>query len=300
MTGVIPSPFTRVYQTKRKIHRREIVKEDLPSIANLLTRGFPIHTHEFWTGALQRLSAHPTPVGFPHYGYLLELDTHIVGALLTVFTEIISDQKSVVRCNLSSWYVKPELRSYAGFLTPHGQRWRDTTFFNITPARHTLPIIEAQGFSLYCSGQFISVPAPRGLWSRVRIEPIIDESAYAGRLPKSEAELLLVHAQYGCLSVICHAEDGCYPFVFSKWRKIHSIPSAYLVYCRDIEDFVRFAGPLGRYLARRGLTLVVLDANAPPPGLVGKFIDDQPKYFKGPNRPRIGDLAYSERALFGF
>jgi hypothetical protein len=31
-------------------------------------------------------------------------------------------------------------------------------------------------------------------------------------------------------------------------------------------------------------------------GLIGKYLpDSSPKYFKGPNQPRLGDLAYSER-----
>jgi hypothetical protein len=79
------------------------------------------------------------------------------------------------------------------------------------------------------------------------------------------------------------------------------IPCAQLVYCRAIDDFVRFAGPLGRFLALRGTALVVIDANAPIPGLSGRYYEGKmPKYFKGPDRPRLGDLAYTETAMFGF
>jgi hypothetical protein len=74
---------------------------------------------------------------------------------------------------------------------------------------------------------------------------------------------------------------------------------AYLGYCRGLDDFVRFAGPLGRFLALRGFPLVVLDANGPLKGLVGWYSDGAPKYFQGPDQPRLGDIAYSERALFG-
>jgi hypothetical protein len=57
---------------------------------------------------------------------------------------------------------------------------------------------------------------------------------------------------------------------------------------------------MGRFLAMRGRPLVVIDANGPIPGLVGKYLDArQPKYFKGPDRPRLGDLVYSETAMFG-
>jgi hypothetical protein len=74
---------------------------------------------------------------------------------------------------------------------------------------------------------------------------------------------------------------------------------AYLAYCRDLEDFVRFAGPLGRFLAWRGFPLVVLDSNGPIRGLVGTYSAAYPKYFKGPDQPRLGDLAYSERVVCG-
>jgi hypothetical protein len=78
------------------------------------------------------------------------------------------------------------------------------------------------------------------------------------------------------------------------------IPCAQLIYCSDIGDFVRFAGPVGRRLARHGSPLVIVDANAPIPGLLGWYSrGNMPKYFKGPQRPRLGDLAYTEHAVMG-
>ncbi len=73
-----------------------------------------------------------------------------------------------------------------------------------------------------------------------------------------------------------------------------------MIYCRDVADFVRFAGPLGRALARRDWPFIILDANGRIPGLFGFFSPGaMPKYFKGPQRPRLGDLAYTERAVLG-
>jgi hypothetical protein len=43
---------------------------------------------------------------------------------------------------------------------------------------------------------------------------------------------------------------------------------------------------------------VILDANGPIPGLYGKYRANMPRYFRGPDRPRLGDLAYTEAALF--
>ncbi len=59
-------------------------------------------------------------------------------------------------------------------------------------------------------------------------------------------------------------------------------------------------GRFGRYLALRGRPFLVLDASDPIAGLTGRYFDGtMPKFFRGPVRPRLGDLAYTETALFG-
>jgi hypothetical protein len=51
----------------------------------------------------------------------------------------------------------------------------------------------------------------------------------------------------------------------------------------------------------RGQFFVIIDADGPIPGLVGTFRKGvMPKYFKGGDQPRLGDLTYTEAALFGF
>jgi hypothetical protein len=68
-----------------------------------------------------------------------------------------------------------------------------------------------------------------------------------------------------------------------------------------MDDFVRFARPIGLFLARHtGRFLVLLDANGPIQGLVGKyFVGKANRYFLGSDPPRLGDLAYTEISLFG-
>ena len=46
--------------------------------------------------------------------------------------------------------------------------------------------------------------------------------------------------------------------------------------------------------------MIIVDSNGPISGLLGKYFDGvAPKYFKGPSPPRLGDLAYTELAMFG-
>jgi hypothetical protein len=283
-----------------RISCREIAAADLLPTAHLLARGFPRHSAAFWREALARLSARQTPPGLPRYGFLLESnDDTLVGVVLTLFREVNATPKKTIQCNLSSWYVEPEFRCYAPLLQPRGPAYRNVTFVNITPARHTLPLLEAQGFVQYSSGLFIAVPTVRRPWN-VYVEPFSAATCTGSDLEASMVNLLREHTRYNCISVTCRDSGVLYPFVFKKWHSIRGIPTAYLVYCQNIESFVRFAGPLGRFLTLQGFPLVILDAVGPRTDLVGKFIDGQPKLFKGPNMPSLGDLAFTERALFGF
>ena len=78
------------------------------------------------------------------------------------------------------------------------------------------------------------------------------------------------------------------------------LPGMRLIYCRSIAEFIHCAGPIGRFLLKRGYPSVVLDANGPIPGLLGAYIRARGrKYFRGPSQPRLGDLAYTELAFFG-
>jgi hypothetical protein len=281
------------------IRCREIGTADIEGIVNLLTSGFRQRTRDFWVRALRRLSEHPTPSGFPKYGYLLESKGVSVGVILLIFSSILVNGEPRIRCNVSSWYVQPEFRAYATMLVSRALRHRHVTYFNLTPAPHTLPILEAQGYVRYCGGRFLAIPAISSWSSGSRVETVAHNICPGEDMLSSEIDLLLAHASYGCMSLTCSSANRRHPFVFMPRRKF-GLPFAYLVYCRDLKDFVRFAGPLGRFLVRHGIAAVVLDSNGPIDGLVGTYSDAFPKYFKGPDQPRLGDWTYSERVMFGF
>jgi hypothetical protein len=164
---------------------------------------------------------------------------------------------------------------------------------------HTRPILLAQGYTCYARGVFIAA-LPAHLLARAPGARIVaaDATPHASFTPY-ERQLLRDRAGYGCVSLWCETEERAYPFVFRR-RSLKGIPSAQLIYCRDVADCARFVGPLARYLTLRGRPLLIVDANGPIPGLVGKYFDHlMPRYFRGPLRPRLGDLAYSEIAMFG-
>lgn len=282
------------------IRCRQIADADVPAIVDLLTRGFPGRGRAFWRQALQQLTKRRPPPSLPQYGYLLESGGAPVGAILLICSTMPADDGFAVRCNLSSWYVEPAFRFYAPLLVSRAVAHKNVTYLNVSPAPHTTPIIEAQGFARYCDGVFIAVPMLKDLFGGERVQVVDAHEQLPVEADAFEREILLQHAALGCISVWCVSAGQAYPFVFRPRIVKKIIPCARLIYCRDIGDFIRFAGPLGRYLARRGKPLVIVDADSPLPGLLGMFRGgSMPKYFKGAQRPRLGDLAYTEFAVLG-
>jgi hypothetical protein len=289
-----------------KIRCRRIEDADADAVVTLLTRGFAARrSRRFWERVIERLATRAAPADAPRYGYLLESDGAAVGAILQIFSTLRTggaggQGSATTRCNVSSWYVDPAFRSYAPFLVSQAQKQKGVTYLNVSSIPHTRPIVEAQGYLRYSNGVFVALPclsrAPAGIQARI----VGAEAQPQAPCEEHERDLLRDHAEYGCMSLWCETPERAYPFVFRARRVKGLITCAQLVYCRDIADFVRFARPLGRYLAWRGLPLVILDANGLVRGLVGKYFDQtMPKYFKGPAPPRLGDLAYTETALFG-
>jgi hypothetical protein len=284
-----------------EIRCRRIDEGDIAGVARLLARGFPNRDGRFWLRALDRLAAHQPPAGLPRYGYLMESDGVLVGAILLIFSALQTarDDNPTIRCNLSSWCVDPAYRAYGALLVAHAVRHKKVTYLNVSPAPHTLPIIEAQGFSRYCDGIFIALPLLNGWLNAPKVQILAAHEAPRARFDPHEQQILLQHADHGCLSLWCQTPDHDYPFVFKPRLAKGVIPCAQLIYSRDIADFARFAGPIGRYLARRGKLVVIVDSNAPISGLAGLFCRIMPKYFRGPQHPRLGDLAYTEHAILG-
>jgi hypothetical protein len=282
-----------------RVRCRQIRDEDEDAVVNLLLKGRFGGDRAFWADALHRLARHPTPAGYPKYGYLLEVNGVPAGMLLLISSLVPTDGQLKVRCNVSSWYVFPAFRAYASILARHALRHKEATYFNISPTLPTVEILAAQGYTRYCDGRFIAVPALSLHGRGARVEPVSPATMPGAGLLLEEIALLLAHHRYGCISAVVSADGRRYPFVFETMARFRVLRLAHLAYSPSVEDFVRFAGPLGRFLARRGITLVVLDANGPVPGLVGHYVEATPKYFRGPNRPRLGDIAYSERDVLG-
>jgi hypothetical protein len=280
-----------------KLKVREIRESDLSAVATLLNKAFSYRSIDYWSRGLERHARRPRPANYPAFGYCLDDGSGPVGVILLLFSEVRAGAQMVIRCNVSSWYAEPAFRAFAPLLVKVAIKEKDVTYFNITPAPHTWSTVEAQGFSAYCKGHIYGAL----MLSRPAREASVQifSAEQAAGLDDYETDLLRQHEGFGCLSVVVRDGTGAYPFVFQKHRVRGIVPVHRLLYCRQIGDLQRFAGNLGRFLMRRGGLLVRFDANAPASGIVGWYSETRGrKYAKGPNPPQLGDLAFTEAALF--
>ena len=290
-------------QLRPQIRCREITAADIDAVADLLTRGFVGRARDYWMQGLRHQATRDVPTGYPRFGYMLDHEGAPVGVLLLLYSKRGTGAATAVYCNLSSWYVEPRFRNHAPMLTSIAQRLKEVTYFNISPARWTWPIIEAQGFRTYCKGLFFSLPLLSRPAAGMSAEIISAETTAIEGLSDNETEILKRHAAYGWLSLVCRSGGRTYPFVLTPMRirrGLFSPPAMQLIYCRDMAEFIACAGAIGRALLRRGKISVIVDADRPIDGLRGIYTEKRGrKYFKGPNRPRLGDLSDTELVVYG-
>jgi hypothetical protein len=295
-------------QSTGPVRCRTIEESDIDGVVALLQKGFADRPEAYWRRGLARHRARALPAGYPTFGYMLEHGGAPVGVLLTLYTAVPGEGGHAIRCNLSSWYVEPPFRAHGSLLEKIATRRPDVTYLNVTPAPHTWAIQEARRFHRYCLGQLLALPALSRCEPGVSVEEVT-ETTELGGLEPFERDLVRDHRSYGCVVLLGADRQGRRPFVLQS-RTIGLIPNnprigqigcMQLIHSPSTADFARFAGPIGRLLLRRHrMPWVVLDADGPIAGLVGRYFEGRaPKYFRGPGPVRLGDLAYTELVLFG-
>ena len=150
---------------------------------------------------MDQLARRAPPPDLPKYGYLLEYDGALVGAILLIFAEMPAGGSLVPRCNLSSWYVEPEFRTYAPLLVSHALRHKEVTYLNVSAAPHTWPIIEAQGFARYSEGVFVCIPALKDMFGGSKVAVFDAHQRPTVHSDVFEQEMLERHIAHGCISL---------------------------------------------------------------------------------------------------
>lgn len=286
-----------------KIICREILRSDIESIATVLARGFPARSRDYWLRGLKREQVRIIPEGYPRYGYMLEHQGNAVGVVLVLYAETMRYGQRAVLCNVGSWYVDEAFRGHGPRLLRSALNRDDVTYTDTTPSVPTYSFVERIGFKRYCSGLFFSLPLLSRRDPSMTLEVIAPDALSIDGLPAAENTLLVEHARYGCLSVVCRTPHGPEPFILLPFRmrqgKI-SLPAMQMIYCRNIESYRRCANAIGREVLRRGRPIVILDANSAIEGIAGIYTEKRGrKYFRGPQKPALADLTNTEPVLFG-
>ncbi len=267
-----------------RVRCRPIADSDLDGLADLLTRGFPGSRRSYWTQGFARWQQMPVIEGVPRYGYLLDGGIGPVGVILL----ISSKRGEQIIANLSSWYVEPQWRSHSTLLIAVATKLKHVTYLNASPAPHTWRTLQAQGFEPYNFGRSAIFALP----GRGRVSETIPDD-----LP--EAQLLRDHRKLGWISLVVEKNCVVSPFVF-KPRKLDKprVPVMDVMFTRSPEEFRRSARALARYFLPRGSLGFLIDGDME--GMLSHYVEGkEPRYFKGPHRPVLGDLAYTEKVIFG-
>ena len=76
------------------------------------------------------------------------------------------------------------------------------------------------------------------------------------------------------------------------------LPVMDVMFCRGAEDLHRCAPALARHFLPKGSLGFLIDGDME--AMLSHYVEGrEPRYFKGPYRPVLGDLAYTEKAIFG-
>jgi hypothetical protein len=281
-----------------KVICREIREDDFAGITDLMARGFKAFSRQHWEKVFHRMSDRPAPLDYPRFGWLLESEGKIVGSIFTIYSDKLEDGVREVRCSTSSWFVEPQFRGHGMRLARQAVKHSEVIYINPTPGAGTFRVLEHLGYLPYCRGHYLAFAALSFSSNRARVRSVEKAGPKLSKLSPYEADLLLSHAAYGCISVVCETTDDVLPFVFLPRSSPWHLPYAQLIYCRRASDVIRLAGALGRYLAVRGCPVIAIDSNGPIRGLAGRYMDSKPKFYKGLAPPRLGDLAYTELPFF--
>jgi len=271
-------------QPIQRVRCRQIAESDFTVLADLLTRGFARTHRDYWIRGFSRWQRLPVVAGVPRFGYVLEAEIGLVGAIL-----LISSQRGGrVISNLSSWYVEPTWRVHSSLLITVATRLRHVVYLNASPAPHTWRTLQLQGFKLYNAGRSAVFAWPgRGKVS----------SAIPDDLP--EARLLHDHHEMGAVSLTVEKDGIVSPFVFKPKRLDRPpVKMMELLYCRDPADFKRCAPALARHFLKSGVAGFIVDGKVD--GLPSCYFQGkEPRYYKGLQPPVLNDLAYTEKTVFG-
>jgi hypothetical protein len=289
----VRAPFANGTLTMRV---REIKEADLPAVIALFVEAFPRRRRTYWQRGLANMGWQPVIPGHAQYGYLLEADGKVRGALLALSTE---DGDVGQRINVSAWCAKPHYRTVAPLLHARVMKQKATSYLNLSPSEATVPIVKALGFEPYTGGVCLldaraALHPARG-WRLTRYRLSKDHC-----LPETLAKTAARHYRYGCTVLILRRGSGPAELLVYRVKWITGIlPCAQMIYGAP-DRVLAAAGPLMRHLIRRSIPLALVDIVEYCDMFGARtYMGRNLRYCIGP-APAVGDMLDSELALFDY
>jgi hypothetical protein len=272
----------------QRVKCRQIVESDLDALADLYVEGFLDDSkRDFWIAGLSRVRDLRPVEGMPRFGYVLEAQNRLVGALLTLSSRRGDD----IISNVSGWYVQKPYRAHSMLLVSAATSQKHVIYLNASPAPHTRRTLQMADWKPYSFGQTLIFPSPN--FRSCRISETIPHD-----LP--ERTLLEDHRQWNCASVVCATPEGDLPFVLKRqWigPKSRRLPVMQLMYCRNQHELDYCAPALARHFVGMPALGLLIDGKAKSPFSIYRAGRDD-RYYKGPRPPALNDLAYTEKVVF--
>jgi len=178
--------------------------------------------------------------GKPNLGYVLTAENDIVGFLGAVYARRKINGKSVLMCNLTSWYVLRKYRGWGASLLTTATRDAGICYTAFTPASRSIAMLKAAHFSTLDEHQCFFPPfAHIHTLRESRPTIIFDPDTIRRMLSDEHRRIFDDHLPYGCLHMILRDKtEAQYAYLVFVRRRLNAqlsittkLPYSQLLYC---------------------------------------------------------------------
>ncbi|MBV8399979.1 MAG: hypothetical protein JOZ17_14760 [Acetobacteraceae bacterium] len=251
-----------VKESARPVPRiRPAVPEDVDALCRFLYEGFKAGRVSL--SGWRRLFDYEWLEQKPHLGFVLVCREQIVGFLGTVYAHRRIRGETHVICNLSSWYVRPEYRSWGTALLAAAIRDETITYTALTPMEVTQQALAAFHFKPLFSRSMMLLPLLQAETLR-RPRPLIsfDPEVVRRSLNAQQQQIFDDHAATDCLQLV--VRDGPeYAYIVLKRRRLDlrlrlKLLYSDILYCSSPALLARYIEPVKLAILRKQRTLALL------------------------------------------
>jgi hypothetical protein len=209
------------------IRVRSIDKAEIPAVAAFLHAAVDARRS---VAQWRALFAYDWPGVKPDHGFVVAVGGEIKGFLGTVYAERNIAGERRMFCNLSSWFVVPELRGAGALLLMAATRQRNCIYTSLTAAAETVPLVLRAGFRQIGAVKHLLPPfaqtatLARSLAARVATDP----AAVAARLDSAQRRLFDDHKQT-CDHLVLEDHDQTL-YVITRRRVKRNVPLTEVMY----------------------------------------------------------------------